>query len=194
MKQRIYNTLNIKASESKQVFDLLSVQFFICLATAVLNIISFTLFIYNFSVTALPQVYVTTALVLLVLNFFYEKLEHKLSPLQLLQIVIVICMVILIGSWMGLTSGFKADFIFVLMVANTLIYMLTGYAYWGLVSLLFNVRESRRVFSVVGSGDIPAKLIGYVVAPLLIPLIGLPNLVWFAILLVRFIGVIFFLF
>ena len=182
MKQHIYNTLNIKASESKQVFDLLSVQFFMGLATALLNIISFTLFIYHFSVNILPQVYLTIALVLVVLNFFYEKLEHKLSPLQLLQIVIGISMVILAGSWMGLTFGVKADFIFILMVANTIIYMLTGYAYWGLVSLLFNVRESRRVFSIVGSGDIPAKLIGYVAAPLLIPLIGLPNLVWVAIL------------
>ena len=182
MKQQIYNTLNIKASESKQVFDLLSVQFFMGLATALLNIISFTLFIYNFSVNTLPEVYLTIALVLVVLNFFYEKLEHKLSPLQLLQIVIVISMVILTGSWMGLTFGVKSDFIFILMVANTIIYMLTGYAYWGLVSLLFNVRESRRVFSIVGSGDIPAKLIGYVVAPLLIPLIGLSNLIWVAIL------------
>ena len=182
MKQQIYNTLNIKASESKQVFDLLSVQFFIGLANAFLNIISFTLFIYNFSVNTLPQVYLTIALVLVILNFFYEKLEHKLSPLQLLQIVIGISIIILIGSWMGLTFGVKADFIFILLVANTIIYMLTGYAYWGLVSLLFNVRESRRVFSIVGSGDIPAKLIGYVSAPLLIPLIGLPNLVWIAIL------------
>jgi ATP:ADP antiporter, AAA family len=182
MKERIYNTLNIKASESKQVFDLLSVQFFLGLATALLNIISFTLFIYTFSVNVLPQVYLTIAVVLVVLNFFYEKLEHKLSPLQLLQIVIGISIAILVASWTGLTFGVKTDFIFILMVANTIIYMLTGYAYWGLVSLLFNVRESRRVFSIVGSGDIPAKLIGYMVAPFLIPLIGLPNLVWVAIL------------
>jgi hypothetical protein len=182
MKERIYNTLNIKASESKQVFDLLSVQFFMGLATAFLNIIAFTLFIYNFPVTALPQVYLTTAIVLLILNFFYEKLEHKLSPLQLLQIVIGASMAILLFSWLGLNFGVKSNFIFILSVANTLIYMLTGYAYWGLVSLLFNVRESRRVFSIVGSGDIPAKFIGYVSAPLLIPVIGLTNLVWIAII------------
>jgi AAA family ATP:ADP antiporter len=118
MKQRIYNTLNIKESESNQVFDLLSVQFFIGLANAFLNIIAFTLFIYNFSVNTLPQVYLTIALVLLVLNFFYEKLEHKLSPLQLLQIVIGISIAILIGSWMGLTFGVKSDFIFILMAVS----------------------------------------------------------------------------
>ncbi len=83
--------------------------------------------------------------------------------------------------WIGLSFGNTHEFIFVLLVSNTVIYMITGYAYWGLVSLLFNVRESRRVFSIVGSGDIPAKLIGYLLSPLLIPLIGLPNLVWLSI-------------
>jgi len=181
MKQRLINTLNIKASESSQVFDLLSVQFFIGLTNAFLNIISFSLFIYNFPITKLPLVYITIAGVLIVLNYLYEKLEHMLSPIQLLKIIISIAVVIIFGLWLGLSWGNKHDFIFVLLVANTIIYMITGYAFWGLVSLLFNVRESRRVFSVVGSGDIPAKFIGYIIAPLLIPLIGLPNLVWLAI-------------
>ncbi len=182
MKQRLYNILNIKASESNQVFDLLSVQFFMGLANAFINIIAFTLFIYNYSIQVLPMVFLSIAIVLVVLNFFYEKLEHKLSPLHLLKIAIALSIFILLALWSGLTFGNKHDFIFMLLVSNTIIYMVTGYAYWGLVSLLFNVRESRRVFSIVGSGDIPAKLIGYLAGPLLIPIIGLGNLLWIAIL------------
>jgi ATP/ADP translocase len=60
--------------------------------------------------------------------------------------------------------------------------MITGYAFWGLVSLLYNIRESKRVFSIVGSGDIPAKLVGYSVAYLAIPIIGTSNLIWLAII------------
>ena len=47
MKERIYRTLNIKLSESGRVFDLLSVQFFIGLANALVNILAFTFFIYT---------------------------------------------------------------------------------------------------------------------------------------------------
>lgn len=182
MKHRLFNTLNIKASESKQVFDLLSVQFFIGLATAFLNITSFSLFIYNFPVTKLPNVYISIAIALILLNFIYEKLEHMLSPMRLLKIIIGFSLLIILFLWLGLTWGNTHDFIFILLVSNTIIYMITGYAFWGLVALLFNVRESRRVFSVVGSGDIPAKFIGYLIAPLLIPLIGLTNLIWLAML------------
>ncbi len=182
MRQRILNILNIKESESNQVLDLLSVQFFIGLATAFLNTISITLFIYNFPVSELPWIYVTVAVVLIVLNIFYEKLEHSLSPFQLLKLIIGLGTGVLILLWMGLHSAAPQSFIFALMVANTVIYMVTGYAFWGLVSLLFNVRESRRVFSIVGAGDIPAKIVGYVVAPLLIPLVGITNVIWLAIL------------
>ena len=181
MKERIISILNIKISESKQVFDLLPVQFFIGLANAILNIVAFTLFIYDFSVKTLPYIYLAIALVLFVLNILYEKLEHKFSPLVLLKLVIGFAMLVLFVLWIGLSWGNKHDFIFALLVSSTIIYMLTSYAFWGLVSLLFNVRESRRVFSVVGSGDIPAKLIGYIAAPLLIKVIGLANLIWIAI-------------
>ncbi len=182
MKERLFSTLNIKVSESKQVFDLLSVQFFIGLANAFLNIASFSLFIYNFPVTQLPVVYISIAVVLMVLNYFYEKLEHQLSPIHLLKLIIVVSFVLMLGLWTGLVVGNTHTFIFALLVANTVIYMITGYAFWGLVALLFNVRESRRVFSVVGAGDIPAKFLGYLLAPLLIPLVGLTNLIWLALL------------
>jgi len=181
MKQRILSILNVKPSESKQVFDLLSVQFFIGLATAFLNVIALTLFIYDFPVDKLPYVYLSVALGLVLQNVLYEKLEHSVSPLKLLKVVILIAIILLITLWCGLNFGNRHDFIFILLVFNTLIYMLTGYAFWGLVSLLFNVRESRRVFSIVGSGDIPAKLLGYMLAPLLRPILGESNLIWFAI-------------
>ena len=181
MKERIYRVLNIKPSESSQVFDLLTVQFFIGLANALVNIIAFTLFVYNFPVDSLPYVYLAIAGLLILINFVYEKLEHKFSPISLLKYIIIFSGITLIVLWLGLTFGNEGDFIFALIVASVLLYMLNSYAFWGLVSILFNVRESRRVFSIVGSGDIPAKLIGYIAAPLFIPLVGLNNVVWLGI-------------
>ncbi len=186
MRERIFNILNIKVSESKQVFDLLTVQFFIGLANAFMNIVAFTLFIYTFPVTELPIAYLGIALLLVVLNIVYEKIEHKLSPLHLFKVIIGFSILISLVLWLGLSFWNKNVFIFLLLTSATLIYMITGYSFWGLVSLLFNVRESRRVFSVVGAGDIPAKLIGYLFAPLLIPIFGLTNLLWLSLLSLSF--------
>lgn len=183
MKERLYRALNIKHSESSQVFDLLTVQFFIGLGNALFGVIALTLFVYNLSIHSLPLVYLAVAGSLILFNFIYEKLEHSLSSVKLLKYIIAFGGALLVVLWFGLSYGNKNDFIFILFVSSTLIYMLTGYAFWGLVSLLFNIRESRRVFSIVGAGDIPAKLIGYVAGPLLIPIVGgLVNVLWLSIL------------
>lgn len=180
MKERLFRILNLKVSESKYVFDLISIQLFIGIANSLINIVSFTLFIHHFSVSSISYAYLAIAGVLLLLNIGYEKLEKKLSPLHLLRLIIFCSAAILVLFWSGFLVGNKETMIFMLLVWGTLFYMLTGYGYWGLVSLLFNVRESKRVFAIVGSGDIPAKLIGYITAPLLIPVIGLENLLLLA--------------
>ncbi|GAB3530026.1 hypothetical protein GCM10027443_10090 [Pontibacter brevis] len=58
------------------------------------------------------------------------------------------------------------------------VYMLVGYAFWGMTAIMFNVRESKRLFSIVGAGDIPAKMLGYFSVTALVPLIGVVNLLW----------------
>ncbi len=152
------------------------------MSNAYTSILAFTLFINKLKIEELPAAYMVIAGALLVLNLLYEKLEHRYSPLQLLKYIITGSLLVFFLLWLGLMYGDAHVFIFMLLIWSTLFYMVSGYAFWGLVSLLFNVRESRRVFSVIGAGDIPAKLVGYLSTPLLIGLFGLINLVWFAIL------------
>ncbi|MDQ3278101.1 MAG: NTP/NDP exchange transporter, partial [Bacteroidota bacterium] len=182
MKQRLLAILNIKASESNYVFDLLSIQLFIGIAHSFLNIVSFTFFIHHFAVSNIAYAYLVVAGFLLLLNVGYEKLEKRLAPLHLFRTIILLSVAVLLFFRGGLLMPAQNAVIFSLLVWGTLFYMMTGYAYWGVVSLLFNVRESRRVFSIVGSGDIPAKLIGYVAAPLLMPVIGIDNLLLLSVL------------
>jgi len=182
MKERIYHLLNLKVSESKHVFDLLKIQLFIGIAHSFTNIAAFTYFIFRFSIDSLAYAYLGVAGALLVLNLVYEKLEHRLSPLQLLRYIVLFSGAVLFLFWTGFLAISENTLIFLLVIWSVLFYMITGYAYWGLVSLLFNVRESKRVFSIVGAGDIPAKLIGYISAPFLISLVGISNLLGFALL------------
>src|SRR5205823_14887974 len=80
-----------------------------------------------------------------------------------------------------LFSRFKLP-VLLLAAWNIIIYMLVGYAFWGLTALLFNVRESKRLFSLVGAGDIPAKMLGYLSVTLLVPFMGIRNLLWIPII------------
>lgn len=181
MKERLLRLLNLKASESKYVFDLLSIQLFIGIANSLINIAALTLFIHHFSARDIAWGFLAAAVVLTTLNIGYERVEKKLSPLHLLRMVVIVSIFVLMGFWLGMLTFQGGVMIFPLLILTTVFYMITGYGYWGVVSLLFNIRESRRVFSIIGAGDIPAKLIGYAAAALLVPIIGLENLLLFSV-------------
>jgi AAA family ATP:ADP antiporter len=181
MKDRTLRLLNLKKTESPHVFDLLTVQFFIGIASALINVLAFSHFINKLYVHEIPQAYIVIAFALLIINVIYEKLEHALSAIQLLKIIMLFNATVLFVIWLGFFSGSEHTVVFILLVWTILIYMISGYAFWGLVSQLYNIRESKRIFTIVGSGDISSKLIGYLAAKPLMALFGINNLIWFAI-------------
>src|SRR6202007_3259341 len=69
---------------------------------------------------------------------------------------------------------------FLFLSMFNVLYLLNNLEFWGVVARLFDVRQSKRLFAIVSAGDIPAKLIGYIIALLLVPHIGTENLLWIA--------------
>lgn len=172
-KHNVYRLLNIHASESPIVFRLLGIQFALGLATSFLVTASYALFLYKYNINSAPVVYILAAFLLFPINALYARLDIKLNSKKLLQFIILFAagsMTLLLTLW----TATKIQWLALLVVAwNLMLYMVVGYGYWGLASLMFNVRESRRIFSVIGAGDLPAKVIGYLFVHLLTPVIGI---------------------
>lgn len=55
------------------------------------------------------------------------------------------------------------------------IYLLNNLEFWGVAALTFDIRQSKRLFGIIGAGDIPAKLIGYSVVPILLHYVSTEN-------------------
>ncbi len=53
------------------------------------------------------------------------------------------------------------------MVGFRIIYLLVNLEFWGVSAVVFDVRQSKRIFSVIGSGDVPAKAIGAILTVLI---------------------------
>ena len=56
---------------------------------------------------------------------------------------------------------------------------------------MFDVRQSKRLFSIVSAGDVPAKMVGYIIALAFSSLIGTENLLWIAAGLLGIAGLLF---
>lgn len=181
MHSLVLQLLKIKPHETALVKRLFAVQFLLGVSTAFLFTSSLTTFISVYHINALPYVYITSALLLIIFNRIYSYLDELMTSPKLLEVVILFSIFSVLLFWLGFYF-FPFDWVSLLLASWYLvIYMLINYAFWGMASMLFNVRESRRLFSLVGAGDIPAKMLGYASVIVLVPLIGVTNLLWVSI-------------
>ena len=168
--------LNVRRDEWWLVQKLFLLQFFQGAGIAFFFTASFSRFLEHFPVTDLAYVFVLSSFLLWGAGFFYGKLEHKVSSSRLSVIITCILAFSMILFRAG-TEFITANWFYFLMLAwFYVLYLLNNLLFWGMASQLYDVRQSKRLFSVISAGDIPAKFIGYSVAVLIVAFTGTANL------------------
>ena len=64
----------------------------------------------------------------------------------------------------ALLLGHSLAAVLALVTGYRLVYLLTNLEFWGLSALVFDVRQSKRLFSLISAGDLPAKALGAILA------------------------------
>lgn len=182
-KDRVLKLLNVHREESSLVSQLFIVQFFLISGSSFLFIVANAIFLSVYPIVQLPVVFFITGIFLFIFNKIYRKAEHLFSNRRLLFGIILVSIVITVAIRLFMSFPQFTWMPYVLLVWYNVVYLLTGLVFWGLAASLFNVRESKRLFTIIGAGDIPAKLLGYLSVSLLAPYIGLPNMIWITIIL-----------
>ncbi len=182
MYRKALQLLNIKPAEAAVVKELFTIQFFLGVATAFLFTSSLTMFLSNYEIKILPVSYILSACLLLVFNRIYSYTEARLSPPKLLRLVILFSALSILVFWVLLIALPFKQLPLIIAGWYMLIYMLVGYAFWGMASVIFNVRESKRLFSIVGAGDIPAKMLGYFSVSAMASFIKANNFLWVSVI------------
>lgn len=180
MKEKLFwlNTLNVRPDESWLVKKVFFLQFLQGSGLAFFFTASFALFLDRFEITELPYVFIYSSLLLWITGFAYSRLEQKFR-IGKLAMFVTIFMAISILLFRLAFEYIKTDwFLYWMLAWFNVLYLLNNLEFWGLASLLFNARQSKRLFAVISAGDIPAKFIGYSLALLVVEYIGTINLLW----------------
>lgn len=182
MPQALLRLLNIRSYEWKLVRQMFLVQFFLVIGTSFLFISADAIFLARYHIIELPKAFLITGIFLLLFNRIYSQIEHKISTKGLLFTVIIFSIVLTLLIRIGFMFPDLIWMPYILLIGYNIIYLLTALIFWGVAAMLFNVRESKRLFTIIGAGDLPAKLLGYLLVPLTGKYIGLNNTIWLAIL------------
>lgn len=155
-------------------------NFFISIGTILVYVCATVLLLQNNPDFSLPLAYFLAAGGCMLAGKIYEHYEHHLALKKLIQnlMLVIVALVILLSA--GLHVLPPIVIAVALMVGYRAIYLLTSLEFWGLSALVFDVRQSRRIFGIIGSGDLPAKAIGALLAVLIHSSYSLYILLWIA--------------
>ena len=178
MRNKILALLNIRSSEAWLVSNLFWLQFFQGVGVAIFNTVAFTFFLTKFEITELPKVYLFSAVLLWITGWVYSKVEHAVEIKKLVPGIIIFVAFSILAVRLNFFATEGAWFFFLIFSWYYVIYLLTNLEFWGLAALLFDIRQSKRLFGMIGAGDIPAKIIGYSAVPVFIVVLGKENMLY----------------
>jgi len=135
-----------------------------------------SLFLDSQPVTNLPWVYVAGGIVGFGLNLAYARMEHRLPMATLLKISVALLLVPILVFRVLLEVYDPAPIAMGLLAWYMVMFAAVEARYWELNSVLFDVRQGKRLFGILGLGESVAKVTGFASVPALVHIGGAANL------------------
>jgi len=166
----LYKLFNVERQEKVSVLLLSLQSVFVGIFYGAFDISAHALFLEVYPASMIPNAYVISGIVGIVITFLYSKLQTKLkfkhlAPLNLFFIALVTAIL-----WQGFhftTSNYLIFAVFVMMGPLNIIGLL---GFWGTTGRLFTLRQGKRLFGLVDSGYIFGIIISTYAIPVLLDL------------------------
>ncbi|MFN8348590.1 MAG: cyclic nucleotide-binding domain-containing protein [Spirosomataceae bacterium] len=162
----LYRSLGIRADEVRTVGLFFLHHFFLGFGIMLIYVSANVILLENHPETGLPLAYMASAVGMMLVGKIYSYFEHHLLldrlVIRVLWTVIALTAVILIL----VNFGHSIASAVAIMVGFRAIYLLTNLEFWGGSAVVFDVRQSKRLFGVISAGDMPAKALGGMLAVL----------------------------
>lgn len=180
MQKRLAKLFEVRAGEGRLVGLLVVLAVCLGFTRQFTQTAAGTLFLREFDVAQLPYVYVGVALLVPLVGVGYNYLETRLSLTWLQTVNLALHLVVLSSLWLLLTFPTAQALVpgasFALSVWYEAVWAFTGLAVWSLAGRLFNVRQAKRLFGLISTGDILAATVAGIVTGWWVEGWGTPSL------------------
>jgi hypothetical protein len=167
---------NVKKHEIKFVQLLFLHNFFQGIAISVFFTAASAIFLSKVTITDLPLVYIYSSFGILIMGIVYSYLERHLPVKHLLRFVLIFLFLSIVLIRIGLGVIDQIWITFAVFISYKITSMLSSMEFWGMSAILLDIRQSKRLFGIISSGEFTAKLLGYLSIPVLIKFLSFNNL------------------
>lgn len=187
MLQRI---LSLAPDEKNLVLALFGLSALVGLSRTFTAAAAFSLFLGDHGAGQLPYVYLATSFAVMGLTALYLRLQQRLSFLHLTGVALVFLGLMLFAQRLALGGGAASWAVMALPVWFGIENALLGQVFWSLANRLTDVRQSKRLFGLIGSGEVLATIAGGLLIQVIVAYWSTEDLLWlsFAAVAALFIG------
>ncbi len=134
------------------------------------------LFLSYFEARRLPYVYMAAAVAIPLTGFLRLRLATRLPFARLLAADLAFVLVVLLALRALLSTRWPGWVAMVLPVWYEIEWVLLSLEFWGLAGQVVNVRQAKRLFGVIGAGELVAATLAGLAVPALVDRVGTANL------------------
>ncbi|KPK86794.1 MAG: hypothetical protein AMS27_04260 [Bacteroides sp. SM23_62_1] len=170
MAKGIYKALNIETGEETSVLLLILQSIFLGTFYGTFDISAHALFLGIFEPEMIPKAYIISGVVGIIMTSIYSRLQArmKFSTFAGLNLILVAILTILMrAGYMVTDSQWHTFLVFVMMGPLNIIALL---GFWGTVGRIFTLRQGKRLFGLIDTGQIVGIILSSYAVPLLLSL------------------------
>jgi HEAT repeat protein len=164
--------LGVQEGERRSASLMTLHSLFMGFSTVLFETAASALFLHDFGAAALPWVYIAAAVLNTVTGVAYSAVRQRVSFGALMAGTVLFLLVSVAGLRGALALTGAPWLSFVLLVFYRVLSILTDLEYWATAARLYNVRQAKRLFGLVGSGEVVARIVGAFSVPFLLHLFG----------------------
>jgi AAA family ATP:ADP antiporter len=181
MKRGPGGLFNLQQNETNLVLFTLLHSFFIGLSLVFTGTAANTLFLLYFEAKLLPLVYISSSVTVPAIGMLLIRVGKRL-PHRFLAFVVLFFLAGIPLLFLSLVSYSPAarTLSFILLVWVDAEIILSDLVFWTTANRFYNIRQARRLFGLIGSGQVIAFIAGGVLIPLLVRRIDIPVLLLFS--------------
>lgn len=180
LRSTVSSLFNIRPGEGKFVALLLSHSFFVGITIGFFLTAASAIFLAEFDASMLPYVNILSAIVVTLAGFIHSKAVKRFSARSFLIGTLAFLTLFICAIHFGIWLTNARWLIFGSLIWFRVVMVLLYSEFWGLAARLFNVRQGKRLFGLIGSGEFFARILGGLSTPLIISFTGTPNLLLIA--------------
>jgi len=173
---RLAAGLGVRSDEVARLRALMVSSFLLGMSLVLFYSASNAIFLTRYGIAKLPYVYIVNGFLVIIFGVGLAFLGRHVTFRTQTLVVNFFLAVTILALWAGIRATGSHAAIFAAAAWFRLLFIYTTLGLWELAARLFDIRQGKRLFALVGLGVMLAAIVGGVLTPVIVGAVGAVNL------------------